>query len=143
MILMFLKFIVFFVIPLAAISCTATVRYSSAQTTTPQTTQPVSSIKTGFSFSGIASFYGPGFHGRRTASGEIFNQNALTAAHRTLPFGTRVEVTNKDNGKSVIVTINDRGPFKRNRVIDLSKRAAEEIGMIQSGLANVDCVVVE
>lgn len=73
-----------------------------------------------------ASWYGPGFHGKRTASGEIFNQNALTAAHKTLPFGTKVRVTHK--GKSVIVRINDRGPFTRGRTIDLSKAAARKIG---------------
>jgi putative cell wall-binding protein len=80
-------------------------------------------------FQGEASWYGPGFHGRRTASGETFDRNALTAAHRTLAFGTRVRVTNLENGRQVIVRINDRGPFHGNRVIDLSERAANEIGM--------------
>jgi len=86
---------------------------------------------------GLASWYGPGFHGNRSASGEVFNQNALTAAHRSLPFGTRVRVTNMNNGRSVIVRINDRGPFSRSRVIDLSRAAAGEIGMISSGTAQV------
>ena len=72
---------------------------------------------------GLASWYGPGFHGKRTASGEIYNMHAMTAAHRTLPFGSKVRVTNKSNGKSVVVKINDRGPFKSGRVIDLSKQA--------------------
>ena len=72
---------------------------------------------------GLASWYGPGFHGKRTASGAIFNQNALTAAHKSLPFGSKVKVTNLSNKKSVVVTINDRGPFKAGRVIDLSKKA--------------------
>jgi rare lipoprotein A len=79
--------------------------------------------------SGRASWYGPGFHGRRTASGETFNTNELTAAHRTLPFGTRVRVVNKRTGKSVVVRINDRGPYAHGRVIDLSRASAEAIGL--------------
>ena len=86
---------------------------------------------------GKASWYGPGFHGRRTANGEVFNQNALTAAHRSLPFGTRVRVTNVNNGRSVVVRINDRGPFTRGRVIDLSTAAANSLGMIHHGVAPV------
>ncbi|WP_407664048.1 septal ring lytic transglycosylase RlpA family protein [Microvirga alba] len=86
--------------------------------------------------SGEASWYGPGFHGRRTASGERFNTNDMTAAHRTLPFGTRVLVVNKQTGRSVVVRINDRGPFVRGRVIDLSRASAQAIGM--SGTAAVD-----
>lgn len=87
--------------------------------------------------SGVASWYGPGFHGRRTANGERFNQNDLTAAHRSLPFGTRVRVTNLRNGQSVVVRINDRGPFSRGRVIDLSAQAARLIGVHSSGVAPV------
>ncbi|MGB2924160.1 MAG: septal ring lytic transglycosylase RlpA family protein [Limnothrix sp.] len=86
---------------------------------------------------GHASWYGPGFHGRRTANGERFNQNAMTAAHKTLPFGTRVRVTNTYNGRSVVVRINDRGPFIRGRLIDLSKGSAQQIGLVSSGVANV------
>lgn len=86
---------------------------------------------------GIASFYGPGFHGRRTASGERFNMHAMTAAHRTLPFGTRVRVVNLGNGKAVVVRVTDRGPFVRGRVIDLSAGAARAIGV--HGLGKV-CV---
>ncbi|ABY28562.1 septal ring lytic transglycosylase RlpA family protein [Methylorubrum extorquens] len=85
--------------------------------------------------SGAASWYGPGFHGRLTASGERFNTHAMTAAHRTLPFGARVRVTNKSNGRSVVVRINDRGPFVVDRVIDLSKASAGAIGV--SGVAKV------
>ena len=84
-----------------------------------------------------ASWYGPGFHGRRTANGERFNQNSLTAAHKHLPFGTRVRVTNRYNGKSVIVRINDRGPFIGGRALDLSREAAAQVGMIRSGHAPV------
>ncbi|MDY7012153.1 MAG: septal ring lytic transglycosylase RlpA family protein, partial [Cyanobacteriota bacterium] len=91
---------------------------------------------------GIASWYGPGFHGRRSASGERFNQNAMTAAHRTLPFGTRVRVTNQNNGRSIVVRINDRGPFIRGRIIDLSVGAARKIGMYGSGIAPVEVEVL-
>jgi rare lipoprotein A len=87
--------------------------------------------------SGVASWYGPGFHGRRTANGERFNQHDLTAAHRSLPFGTRVRVTNLRNGQSVVVRINDRGPFSRGRVIDLSAQAARLIGVHSTGVAPV------
>jgi rare lipoprotein A len=86
---------------------------------------------------GIASWYGPGFHGRRTANGEVFDQHELTAAHRSLPHGTRVMVTNLTNGRSVEVRINDRGPFIRGRVIDLSYAAARSIAMIGPGTAPV------
>ena len=87
--------------------------------------------------SGSASWYGGKFHGRKTASGERYNQNALTAAHKTLPFGTKVRVTNESNGKSVIVRINDRGPYVGKRVIDLSRAAANAVGMVQRGVARV------
>lgn len=97
---------------------------------------------TGQAQRGMASWYGPGFHGRRSASGERFNQNALTAAHRTLPFGTQVRVTNLNSGTSVVVRINDRGPFTHNRVIDLSKAAAGAIGMLGSGVAPVQLEVL-
>ncbi|MGG6266047.1 septal ring lytic transglycosylase RlpA family protein [Leptolyngbya sp. AN03gr2] len=90
-----------------------------------------------FRVTGMASWYGPGFHGNMSASGERFNQNALTAAHRTLPFGTVVQVTNLDNGRTVSVRINDRGPFSGGRVIDLSAGAARVLGLIDSGVAPV------
>lgn len=86
---------------------------------------------------GEASYYGARHHGKRTASGERFDQNALTAAHRTLPFGTRVKVTNLNNERSVVVRINDRGPHVRGRLIDLSRRAAEALDMLRSGVAPV------
>lgn len=86
---------------------------------------------------GKASWYGPGFNGRMTASGERFNQGAMTAAHKTLPFGTRVRVTDQATGKSVIVVINDRGPYHGGRIIDLSKAAAQRLGMMNAGTASV------
>lgn len=90
-----------------------------------------------FSQTGVASWYGPGFHGKKTANGERFNTNSLTAAHKELPFDTMVRVTNLANGRSTTVRINDRGPFSKDRIIDLSKKAAQEIGMIQTGTARV------
>ena len=92
---------------------------------------------------GIASWYGPGFHGKLTANGEIFNRNDLTAAHRTLQMPSMVRVTNLDNGKSLIVRVNDRGPFAHDRVIDLSERAATLLGFKNAGTANVRIDVLE
>lgn len=82
---------------------------------------------------GVASWYGPGFHGRLTANGERFDMNALTAAHKTLPFGTHVQVESYSTGKKVLVRINDRGPFIGGRIIDLSKAAARELGIVDHG----------
>lgn len=86
---------------------------------------------------GLASWYGPGFHGRTTASGEVFDQYELTAAHRTLPFGTKVTVTRPDTGHAVTVRINDRGPWRSGRVIDLSLGAARMLGIVERGLKRV------
>ncbi|MEG0787514.1 MAG: septal ring lytic transglycosylase RlpA family protein [Comamonas sp.] len=87
---------------------------------------------------GVASWYGPGFHGRKTANGERFNQYELTAAHPTYAFGTQLCVRSKATGQAVVVRVNDRGPFVKNRVIDLSKAAAEEIGMLDRGVKSVE-----
>lgn len=86
---------------------------------------------------GIASWYGPGFQGKKTANGETFDTRGLTAAHRTLPFNTKLRVENLNNGKSVIVRVNDRGPYAKDRIIDLSKAAAKQIDMIDAGTARV------
>jgi len=91
---------------------------------------------------GMASYYGRHLKGARTASGERYAPDALTAAHRTLPFGTQVQVTNPANGETVVVTINDRGPFHGNRVIDLSDAAAEEIGIARMGSGKVELAVL-
>ena len=91
----------------------------------------------GYDQTGIASYYGARHQGKRTASGERFDKNSLTAAHRQLPFGTRVRVTNLKNNQSCVVRINDRGPHTRGRLIDLSHEAAEQLGMIRSGTARV------
>ena len=107
---------------------------------TVQQTEPEADL---FQIDGWASWYGPGFNGNYSANGEIFDQYAMTAAHRDLPFNTLVRVTNLDNGRSVVVRINDRGPFIHGRVIDLSMGAAEEIGMVSSGTAPVQLEVIE
>jgi rare lipoprotein A len=86
---------------------------------------------------GQASWYGSRHHGKRTASGEVFNQEKFTAAHRTLPWGSKVKVTNLANGKSVEVRINDRGPFSKGRIIDLSRAAARSLGMVEQGITTV------
>ena len=98
----------------------------------PNYRMPLASV-----YQGRASYYGPGFYYNRTANGEIYVPGTYTAAHKTLPFGTRVKTTNLLNGKSVIVRINDRGPFVGGRIIDLSETAAEAIGMKHSGIAPV------
>ena len=95
----------------------------------------------GFQEEGLATWYGPGFHGRKTANGEIFDINKITAAHKTLPMGTMVEVTNLDNNEKIVVRINDRGPFgTKKHIIDLSKKAAREIGVL--GVSPVSIKVV-
>ncbi|HZH09360.1 MAG TPA: septal ring lytic transglycosylase RlpA family protein [Microvirga sp.] len=86
---------------------------------------------------GTASWYGPGFHGRRTASGERFDSYQMTAAHRSLPFGTRLRVVNEANGRSVVVRVNDRGPFTHRRIIDLAKGPAQALGLTSSGTGYV------
>ncbi len=91
----------------------------------------------------LASWYGPGFYGRRTASGEVYNPKQLTAASRTLPLGTHAEVTNLANGRSVKVRINDRGPYVKGRKMDLSRRAAERLGMMRSGVTPVRITVTD
>jgi len=92
---------------------------------------------------GEASYYGREAHGKTTASGEKFNMNAYTAAHKTLPFGTKVRVTNLTNNKSVVVRINDRGPFVAGRIIDLSYAAAKKIKMLDAGITDVELVVAK
>lgn len=97
------------------------------------------SVASGGGYSGMASYY---WQPQRVASGGWFNPNAMTAAHKTLPFGTKVRVTNRNNGRSVVVTINDRGPYIKGRVIDLSRAAAQQVGMTGSGVAPVSVMVV-
>jgi rare lipoprotein A len=91
---------------------------------------------------GIASWYGPGFDGNRTANGEVYDMNGISAAHKTLPFGTVVRVIDLETGRSIVVRINDRGPFIEGRIIDLSKGAAEKLGMVERGIIQVGLRIV-
>jgi len=91
---------------------------------------------------GVASWYGKPYHGRRTASGEVYNMYQMTAAHPSLPFGTRVVVTNLENGRSAVVRINDRGPFVHGRVIDVSRKAASQLGFLGQGVTRVGVRVI-
>ncbi len=97
----------------------------------------------GYDETGIGTWYGPGFHGRKTASGEVFNQNAMTAAHKTLPLGTKVKVTNLNNNKTIIVRINDRGPFSKTKIIDLSRKAGTILGIRTAGIAPMRVQAIE
>ena len=103
---------------------------------------PMTEVSDAWSERGIASWYGPGFHGKRTASGEVYDMEDMTAAHKQLPFGTVVRVDNLDNGRRTEVRINDRGPFVDDRIIDLSRAAAREIEMLGTGTARVRISVV-
>ncbi len=94
-------------------------------------------------FAGNASFYADKFVGRKTANGDIYSHNKYTCAHKSLPFGTKLRVTNLANNKSVVVTVNDRGPFVQSRVLDLSKSAAKEISMINQGIAKVSVEIID
>lgn len=108
-----------------------------------QLTAVASSTVSRFKQAGLASWYGRQFHGKKTASGETFDMNALTAAHPSLPMNCYVKVTNKDNGESVVVRINDRGPFHGNRVLDLSYGAAKAIGIAKQGTGNITIERIE
>ena len=131
---------------IAATKKTATKKTTSKNTTAKKTTtKKATSKKTTASKTyqtGIASFYGGKWHGRKTANGEIFNTNSLTAAHKTLPFNTRVKVTNLSNGKSVIVRINNRGPYTKGRIIDLSTAAFSAIENTKKGITKVQLQII-
>jgi len=98
---------------------------------------PLMAAQPGQVLTGVASYYHDSLHGNKTASGKVYNKNKLSAAHKTLPLGTRVRVTEPKSGRSVVLEVNDRGPFIKGRIIDLSRRAATELGMIKKGLAKV------
>ena len=117
---------------LLLVSCTSSKRAKKFETETSysQTMQ------------GVASWYGKPFHGRRMANGQRFDMNRLTAAHRKLPFGTKVEVTNLQNNNKVVVTITDRGPFIKNRILDVSRKAAQDLGFIGAGTAKIEMKVL-
>lgn len=112
---------------------------STGCVTAPRVQRPAS----GLVEEGLASWYGEPYHGRRAASGEMYNMHDLTGAHRTLPFGTKVLVTNLENQRQVVVTINDRGPFVPGRIIDLSQAAARKIGMLEKGVVPVRLEVLQ
>ncbi len=99
-------------------------------------------VEEGHTQKGVASYYHDSLHGRKTASGEVYNKRIRSAAHKSFPLGTKVRVTKLSSGKSIVVRINDRGPFVKGRVIDLSRRAARELGIIRSGVAKVAVEVV-
>lgn len=129
--------IVILIIALVMTGCAASPRFTSEKFV------KTSSEDVSFTEEGIASYYADEFNGRQTSNGEIYDMNELTAAHRTLPFNTLVKVTNVQNGKSVVVRINDRGPFKGDRIIDLSLAAAKTLGMIGPGTVNVKLDIIE
>jgi rare lipoprotein A len=128
--------------PLFLLLCLVALFNGRARSATPVQARSNTPIAAAVEESGAASYYGFKYQGRPTASGEIFDLNQFTAAHKTLPFGTKVKVTNLANNRSVIVRINDRGPFIKGRVIDLSQAAAHELEMIQSGTADVKLEVL-
>ena len=127
-----------------ASSCSHKKRVSSVPQA-PKRNSPhdVTRTKTGDTERGIASWYGDPYHGRRSANGEVFDMNEMTAAHRTMPFGTWVKVDNETNGKQVNVRITDRGPFVADRIIDLSRGAAKQIAMLGPGIAMVKLTVID
>ena len=128
-------------------SCASSPRFTKDRFTEPKvtTSRPVSAAPNGkaVSYEGIASYYAHDFHGKKTANGEIYDMHGFTAAHRSFPFGTKVRVTNLSNGKECVVRVNDRGPFKLERIMDLSLGAAEALEMMKSGTASVKLEVLE
>ena len=123
--------------------CSAAARFTDTSTPTSQPPLNQLSGKPLLTLEGIASYYSYGFDGKKTTSGEVFDKNALTAAHREFPFGTVLRVTNLANGKTVQVVVTDRGPVDKSRIIDLSEAAAREIGMIQDGTTKVKIEVLK
>jgi rare lipoprotein A len=116
---------------------------SAAQSTTNVSAGGALSGAVGTTQTGLAAYYSQRLHGGQTASGERFDNDAMTTAHQTLPYGTRVRITNTRNGKSVDLRVNDRGPTQPKRIVDVSRRAAEELGFVKDGLVEVKLEVVE
>lgn len=134
-----------------ASACTPSPIYNGSRThrtsTTPKAEhssglEPTESFRVGQVLIGEASYYGPGFHGKLTANGETYNQNDLTCAHKTLPFNTKLRITFMPTGKSVVVRVNDRGPYKRGRILDLSVEAAKRLGMTETGTGIVRAQII-
>ncbi len=142
---------------LALAGCATSPRFATRSTPSSpkedarsETTKPVESKtprnsggKILLTLEGVASYYADEFHGKQTSNGEIYDMNDLTAAHRTFPFGTKVRITNLENGKTVLVRVNDRGPFHEGRIIDLSLGAAKELDLVKTGTARVRIEVLE
>ncbi|NUN70528.1 MAG: septal ring lytic transglycosylase RlpA family protein [Bacteroidetes bacterium] len=128
-------------------SCASSPRFTKDRhaepTVDPRRAAAVTNAGRPTTYQGIASFYAHDFHGKKTANGERYDMHALTAAHRSFPFNTKVRVTNTENGKSCIVRVNDRGPFKLERIMDLSLGAAESLDMVRTGTAAVKLEVLE
>lgn len=144
----FFRYILLLIALIVAFGCSQSVRFrivdiNQVSTNAPEEIKNSPNQSNSKLLSGKASYYGEKFHGRYTASGEVYDMNKYTAAHRTLMFGTTVKVTNLWNKKSVIVRINDRGPFKDNRLIDLSKAAARELDMIAAGVIDVRVEILD
>lgn len=145
-----LKLNILGILVLLLFSCQSVIRFSDNSTSSSarilnsvNSKNDDNALPSGVVIKGYASYYGDEFDGRKTANGDIFSQSKFTAAHKSFPFGTKVKVTNLNNGLSVVVIINDRGPFVRGRVIDLSKAAALIIDMVNSGVVPVEIVVIE
>jgi rare lipoprotein A len=145
------KQILYGILLISFLGCTSTPRFAEQgdRAPKPKTQQRIDqpkkrgSDKILLTLEGLVSYYAHDFHGKQTSNGETFNMNALTAAHRTFPFGTKVRVTNLDNNKTVIVRVNDRGPFKEGRIMDLSMGAAKQIDLILNGTARARLEVIE
>ena len=143
------KSILFALIGIFCFSCSASPRYKSGSNKVPSITKKQNkNTQSTFNkskkvFRGISSYYGPKFHGKLTANGEIFDMYGVTAAHKNIPFNTTVRVTNENNGKSLLIRINDRGPYVANRILDCSYGAAKKLGFIGEGTTPVKIEVIE
>ena len=134
--------VILLILALCFFNCAPSARFSS-NSPKNQKTNSTSSYKEGGVIFGESSYYADKFHGKKTANGEIFDMYKKTAAHKTLPFNTMLEVTNLENNKSVIVRVNDRGPFIGDRILDLSYGAAREIDMVSSGVVEVKIKIIK
>ena len=143
------RFFLFALIGIFFLSCSASPRYQSGGKSVPSVTKKQKNKKkSSFNkskkvYRGISSYYGPNFHGKLTANGEIFDQWGVSAAHKEFPFNTIVRVTNENNGKSLLIRINDRGPYVGNRILDCSFGAAKKLGFASAGTATVKIEVIE
>jgi len=138
---MIVKF--FLVIFLFTISCTVSPRYGVSNQVNNKKNTKNNRVKSNGVLRGVSSWYGPNFHGKLTANGEVYDMYGVTAAHKTLTLNTVVRVTNLDNGKSLILRINDRGPYVDGRILDCSFGAAKKLGFHEQGTANVEIKIIE